>query len=270
MPVRIAQALRHWSLGAKLLALLAAVLVLQPLSLLLGRGHTSFGISFPLAAGFLLWLGLWLRKPLLGWVYAQRWRRLLWYGALAGVLAWLIGLLVFVAMILKASELPESVQGPVAAIIVLGSSTPNAQPSPTTQARLDTAYLVAQRFPQAVVAVSGGVDFGEVLSEGHVMGEYLRQRGLPAAQIIQEEVSTSTDLNFKLTEPLLAARGIALDDPIVFVTSDFHVWRAARIAHRQGWHNVQAVGAPTPLYIRYNAWLREYFAVCSSRLLGEI
>ncbi|MDH5858251.1 YdcF family protein [Lampropedia aestuarii] len=270
MLVYVAQAVGRWPFGAKLLALLATILVLQPLSLLLGRGHTSFGVSFPLAVGLLLWLGLCLRKPLLGWVYARRWRRLLWYGVWLAVLAWLIGLFAFVATLLTASELPESVQGPVAAIIVLGSSTPNAQPSPTTRARLDTAYLVAQRFPQAVVAVSGGVDFGEVLSEGHVMGAYLRQRGLPADQIIQEEASTSTDLNFKLTEPLLASRGISLEDPIVLVTSDFHVWRATRIALRQGWQNVQAVGAATPLYIRYNAWLREYFAVFSSWLLGEI
>jgi hypothetical protein len=33
---------------------------------------------------------------------------------------------------------------------------------------------------------------------------------------------------------------------------------------------VQIVGAPTPLYLRYNAWLREYFANASSLLLGEM
>jgi hypothetical protein len=30
------------------------------------------------------------------------------------------------------------------------------------------------------------------------------------------------------------------------------------------------VGAATPLYLRYNAWLREYFALASGRLLGEL
>jgi hypothetical protein len=29
------------------------------------------------------------------------------------------------------------------------------------------------------------------------------------------------------------------------------------------------VGAATPLYVRYNAWLREYFAVLSGFLLRE-
>ena len=59
-------------------------------------------------------------------------------------------------------------------------------------------------------------------------------------------------------------------DPVVVVTSDFHTLRAQAIARRQGWQQVQAVGAPTPLYLRYNAWLREYFALASSRLLGEM
>ena len=71
-------------------------------------------------------------------------------------------------------------------------------------------------------------------------------------------------------QPVLAVRGVTVADPVVVVTSDFHTLRAQAIARRQGWQQVQAVGAPTPLYLRYNAWLREYFALASSRVLGEM
>jgi hypothetical protein len=46
--------------------------------------------------------------------------------------------------------------------------------------------------------------------------------------------------------------------------------RAQRIARKVGYAQVLPVAAPTPLYIRYNAWLREYFAFASSWLLGEL
>lgn len=260
----------HGPVWVKLLAVLATVLVLQPLSLLLGRGLTSFGVSFPLAMGLLLWACLLLRKPLSAWLHATTWRRGLGNLAMLAIALWWVSLLAFFVYLAKAANPPEGVTGPVAAIIVLGSSTPNGQPSPALQARLDAAYAVALRFPLALVAVSGGVDFGEVTSEAQVMGDYLRAHGLPAERIIQEQASTSTDLNLKLTQPLLAERGVALSAAIVVVTSDFHVWRAERIAQRQGWQDVQLVGAPMPLYIRYNAWLREYFAVASSWLLKEM
>lgn len=268
--MRVLQSVRSPPLGIKLVALFATALVLQPLSLLLGRGMSHFGIIFPLGLGLLLGLLVWFRQPVSGWIAARRWRVLLWRAILLFGGLWLASVVLFFAVIGRAGHLPEAVQGPVAAVIVLGSSTPNGRPSEALQARLDAAHRVAQQFPQALLAVSGGVDFGETLSEGEVMGDYLRALGLSAERIVQEEASTSTDLNLQLTQPLLAARGIGLSDPIVVVTSDFHVWRAARIARRQGWHSVQLVGSAMPLEIRYNAWLREYFAMLSSWLLGEM
>ena len=183
---------------------------------------------------------------------------------------WLLTLVVFFVALSRQPTGAGGLQPPVRAVIVLGSGTPGGQPSPPLRARLDLALDIAARFPQALVAVSGCVDFGETRSEGQVMGDYLRAKGLAAIRIVQEEASTSTELNLKLSQPVLAARGVGLNDPVVVVTSDFHTWRAQRIAQRQGWQQVQTVGAPTPLYIRYNAWLREYFAIASSTLLGEM
>ena len=84
-----------------------------------------------------------------------------------------------------------------------------------------------------------------------------------------EERSTSTALNLSLSMELLAAHKLSADNSIAIVTSDFHTPRAQWIADKVGLKNAHTVGAPTPLSIRFNAWLREYFAVASSWVLRE-
>ena len=155
-------------------------------------------------------------------------------------------------------------------ILVLGSGTLQGQPSPALRARLDKAHELAQAHPEAWVVVSGGVDFGETLSEGQVMGNYLRAQGLDARRILQEERSTSTELNLRYSLPLLQAQGLGPEAAVAVVTSDFHTVRAQRIARKVGYTHTLPVAALTPLYIRYNAWLREYFAMASSWLLREL
>jgi uncharacterized SAM-binding protein YcdF (DUF218 family) len=253
-----------WLIGA-----IGALLVADALALMLWRGLTSFGVTFPLAVGIVLLAFAIKRQTVHTWVHAARWRQRLWRMLCVGGALWLVSLLAFFIALARAPHGAQALDAPVSAVIVLGSGTPGATPSPPLAARLAVALDLARRFPKATVAVSGGVDFRETISEGQVMGDWLRARGLAPSRIVQEEASTSTELNLLLTQPLLAARGVTLADPVAVVTSDFHTWRAARIARRQGWQNVQAVGAPMPLYVRYNAWLREYFAIASSWLLRE-
>jgi len=158
---------------------------------------------------------------------------------------------------------------PPRALLVLGSGTPRDTVSPTLAARLDLALARAAVFPRATVVVSGGPSFGGKLSEGRIMGDYLRSRGLDAGRILQEEDSSSTEENLVFSQRLLGLHGVDADAPVEIVTSDFHVLRARWIARGAGWRQVSAVGAPMPLYLRYNAWLREYFAVLSGFLLRE-
>ncbi|WP_061503156.1 YdcF family protein [Ramlibacter tataouinensis] len=248
--------------------LLGALLVLDALFLLAERVF-SLGVTLPLALGLaLLLLGM-------RWTWVQAWledaphRRALWKGLWLAFALWLISVLAFWSVLASAGQAPANASPAPAAILVLGSGTPGAKVSPTLAARLDAGLVQARLYPGAVVVVSGGVDLYESVSEGQVMGDYLRAAGLDAGRIVQEERSSSTHENLVLSKPLLQRHGIQAAQPIQLVTSDFHTLRAGWIAERAGYARITTIGAPTPLYIRYNAWLREYFAVASGWLLRE-
>ncbi|MDA8446679.1 YdcF family protein [Paracidovorax valerianellae] len=239
---------------------------------LMAMGLFSVGVTVPGALGLALCLLAWRWHRVHSWLARARWRRPLWRAFWALLLAWMVSVGLFwnaLAGQVRAFDGAAAAAVPQA-IVVLGSGTPDGQPSPALRARLDKARELAAVHPQAWVVVSGGVDFGETLSEGQVMGDYLRAQGMPAGRILQEERSTSTELNLRYSLPLLEGKGLGLDAPMVVVTSDFHTVRAQRIARKIGFTHSIAAPAPTPLYLRYNAWLREYFATASSWVLGEL
>jgi uncharacterized SAM-binding protein YcdF (DUF218 family) len=246
----------------------AGVLLVMDAVFLMSLGVFSLGVTLPFALGVLL-LALGLK-----WDATQAWldrrpqRRAAWRWAWIGFAVWLCTVAAFWAVLAGVGHGSITAVAPKA-IVVLGSGTPNGKVSPVLAARLDVALEQARRFPDAVVVVSGGVDFGEHQSEGRIMGDYLRDKGLPPARILQEERSSSTEENLVFSKPLLKQRGVSEGDAIQVVTSDFHTLRAGWIAKRNGYTAVALQGAPTPLYVRYNAWLREYFAVLNGFVLRE-
>lgn len=256
--------------GWRLLCLLAGALLLVDAIFLMTLGVFSLGVTLPFGVGVLL-VTLGLR-----WVQIQRWldqspvRRKLWRVLWILAALWLCSLLAFWSFLAKTGEDAARAQQLPAALVVLGSGTPNGKASPALAARLDTALAQAARFPDALVVVSGGLDFAERISEGQIMGDYLRAKGLAARRIVQEEKSTSTEENLRFSKALLSQHGVTTEGDVVqVITSDFHTLRAGWIARRAGYAHVNTVGAPTPLYVRYNAWLREYFAVLSGFVLRE-
>lgn len=263
---------RQWPALRRVCAIVAAVLVADGL-VLMALGYFSLGVTVPAALGA---AGTWLAWR---WHQAQAWRgrtalrRGVWRAGGALLLLWALSVGAFwwalARQIEQAEKKATSGLAPQV-ILVLGSGTPQGQPSPALRARLNKALELAQVHPAAWVVVSGGVDFGETLSEGQVMGNYLRALGLDPRRILQEERSTSTELNLRYGLPLLQAQGLGPQAAVAVVTSDFHTVRAQRIARKVGYTHTLPVAAPTPLYIRYNAWLREYFAMVSSWLLREL
>lgn len=248
---------------------LIAVLLLGDAVVLMAHGQFNVGVLLP----FLLGAGLLAtslgQDRLQGWLARAERRRRMWRLGTIALGCWMLSVAAFWVVLARGSAQVPATEKTPAAIMVLGSRAPHGEASPTLAARLDMALAQAERFPQAVVLVSGGVDFGEQRSEAQVMGDYLRAKGLSAQRIVQEERSTSTQENLRYSRPLLAARGVAADAPVLIVTSDFHTLRAGWIARHAGYADAWTVGAPTPLSVRYNAWLREYFAVISGFVLSE-
>lgn len=182
---------------------------------------------------------------------------------------WLISLLGFFVY-LNAQIQHSNTEQKVDAIIVLGSGIIQGKASPTLALRLDRAAQVSKAFPNALIIVTGGQDYGEIKTEAEVMSAYLQQNfHINASKIQQEDQSTSTELNLKNSQPILNTHDLSLDSAISIVTSDFHTLRAEAIAHKQGYTHILMISAETPLMTRYNAWLREYFAYMSGWLFNE-
>jgi uncharacterized SAM-binding protein YcdF (DUF218 family) len=259
------------------LAFIGGVLVINSLSLF-AQGLFNFGIVLPVVIGVFFGFLAWRWKRVQAWLAGRSSRKKLWYGAWGLFAAWLMSLGLFFGMVMQKSQVQgANVTAPSAAepqflpkaIIILGSGTPNCRVSETLRLRLDAGLKQAKLYPAAWVVVSGGKDWRLDCTEAQLMGDYLRTQGLAPARIIQEDASTSTHENIRFTMPLLLSKNIANNDDISIATSDFHTLRSLYIAHRAGLTHVEMVSAATPLYIRYTAWLREYFSFIKGWLLDE-
>lgn len=60
------------------------------------------------------------------------------------------------------------------------------------------------------------------------------------------------------------------DAHLVLVTNNFHAFRSVKIAKKQGFTNVEGLGASVMWYTVPNLYLREAFAVVKYALFGQI
>ncbi|MHA3049528.1 YdcF family protein [Acinetobacter sp. ANC 4641] len=252
-----------------ILFFVGGILLTDALYLLL-QGKIHIGIVLPLimGIGFLFIALAWqfLHGYLAQHAVLQSAYFIVW--GLFGI--WLISFMVFIYQLKIHMQTQTQITSPVQAIIVLGSGVIQGQPSPTLERRLDRAAQLAKQQPQAWMVLSGGLDFAESQTEAQVMATYLQQKyGLSRQHMILEDQSTSTELNLKNSAVLLAQHQINKDMPIAIVTSDFHTIRAQAIARKQQYRHSIMFAAETPLQTRYNAWLREYFAFISGKILRE-
>ena len=227
------------------------------------------GTILPLVIGLILLGYTFFCNTIHQWVQHSDFRRRMYKIIWAGFFLWLFSVVVFFSFIQYSIHSNTSTE-PSKAILVLGSGIENGKPSPTLKNRLDTAAQYAQDYPQAIIIMTGGLGFKEKYTEAEIMAKYVQEQYPDVHNLIElEDKSTSTALNLANSQAILQASNIQLDAPITIVTSDFHSIRAKAIAQHQGYQNIISLSAPTPLYLRYNSWLREYFAYLSGFILGE-
>ncbi|MBC3862557.1 YdcF family protein [Undibacterium jejuense] len=252
------------------LCFFVGVILVVDTSILMTRHNFGFGVTFPFCVGIALLGMAWQWQKLHDWLNQKKRRQLLWKLLWTGTAIWLSTVAAFFYFIQAGHDIDiQTIRQPVRTILVLGGGTRNCLPRPTLAERLDLAFEWAQRLPDTKLVVSGGQDPGEQCTEAQVMANYLHQRGLPENRLLQEGMSTNTFENLTFSKKIMSEHGINTTDGLLIITSDFHSVRSRQIALKAGFNNLASAGAETPLSVRYNSWLREYFSFVRGWIVGD-
>lgn len=147
--------------------------------------------------------------------------------------------------------------------IVLGAGLRDGKPTLTLQRRLLTAVDYLEKHPTAKVIVSGGLDFGETITEAEAMRKYLVEKGISQERIHQEDRATSTLENLRFSKAIIDSANTDSNTRISVISNEFHLFRVRMLAKRLDME-VALIPAPTPWYLLPNVCIREYFAIAKS------
>lgn len=240
--------------------ILGVVLIVETL-IVSTLSNYNLGVILPAFFGVpLVFLALVLPKMDKGFLKFLKW-------LIAGCYAVAIGIfLVCGFLMIRASS--EGERAEADAIIVLGAAVHGDKVTWVLENRLNTAMDYMQAHPDAICVVSGGQGPGETVTEGYAMKKYMVERGMEENRIYTEEEARNTKENFENAKAIID-EVVGEDARIVFVTTNFHVYRAGQVAKEKG---VNAVGIPADdvWYLRLNNFLRECVGICVYALRGDI
>lgn len=202
---------------------------------------------------------------LLKWLWGRVWGRLILILSGLGLAALLVTLTVLCGLVI--GKLHASPEGTCRTLIVLGCQVRGEKPSLLLWHRIQTAADYLSAHPQAVAIVSGGRGSGEEISEAECMYRGLTARGIAPERIWLEDRSTVTLENLTFSRQVMEEQG--LEGPILLVSSDFHIYRALRMARDQG-IEAQALAAPSAWYAGPTYVLREAMATVKYLLTARL
>lgn len=151
-------------------------------------------------------------------------------------------------------------------VIVLGAQVRGTVPSKALYGRIlaATKYLIDN--PDSLVICSGGQGPGEHITEAQAIKNGLLANGIPSDRILLEEASTNTVENLSFCKQLIK-------DPtslVVIVTSDFHIFRAKKIAEHLGYQNLSMCPDNKFLPTTVSYYIREFFALFKDLAVGNL
>ena len=129
---------------------------------------------------------------------------------------------------------------PAENVIVLGMATENGKPTDDLLLRLDTAAKYLEEHPESVAVLTGGNPDESGRTEAAVMHDILAGRGIAEERMIIEDQSDTTIANYKNTAKLINP-----DEPVVLISSNYHMDRAVQTAKNAGFTNVLRLPAPS-------------------------
>ena len=133
--------------------------------------------------------------------------------------------------------------GPAEYALVLGLALENGEPAPDLLRRLDTAQAYLNENPEARLILTGGNPDRSSRTEAAAMRELLTRRGVPEDRLVLEDRARTTKENLANAAELISA-----DEPVVVISSDYHMDRAVRTARGAGFSRVMRLPAPSGFF----------------------
>lgn len=127
--------------------------------------------------------------------------------------------------------------------VVLGLALQNGQHVPDLIDRVETAAQFSQENPEATLILTGGNPDKNGMTEAAVMRDLLIERGVSEDRIILEDRAKTTIENFRNT-----AQMVDPTQPIVLITSNYHMERSVKTANDAGFTNVLRRPAPSSFF----------------------
>lgn len=204
-------------------------------------------------------------------VPVNRFLRKLWKkkaGKAAEIFLGLIFAAIFtLAIILYGCMLHAAVKQPLpnATLIVLGCKVHGRSPSLILQNRLTAALDYLNKNPDSLCIVSGAQGDGEAVTEASVMYRWFCDRGISPSRILLEEQATDTRDNLRYSIALMEQHP-ECSRTLAIATSDFHVYRALRVADSFGFE-AGPVTAKTPWWLYPTYVVREMYGILENWFL---
>ena len=158
-------------------------------------------------------------------------------------------------------------------MVILGCQVKPWGPSVLLQDRLDKALDYLEGHPEVQIVVSGGQGPDEPTTEAQAMRDYLVAHGIEAEQIWLEDQSHNTWQNIRYTLALLDEEGVDPNEPVLLVSSGFHLTRARMLWDRaagEGSHPLSTLAAPcTHVPSRLKMYIREPLALVKSFIVDR-
>ncbi len=147
------------------------------------------------------------------------------------------------------------------AIIVLGSGVnEDNTPTDTAKLRLNEAIAYYTKNPNCYIVVTGSYAQNSEITEAMAMKNYLIEHNIPSDVILTEDNAKSTYQNFTNSKIILEDNNIDSGN-IVFVSQNFHLYRASYFAKEAGFSSINTIGVRTDIFVFIPAMLREITAV---------
>ena len=144
--------------------------------------------------------------------------------------------------------------------VVLGAPMVGRSASGLLEERIRAAIGYADRNPDSVFYVTGGLKPKADITEGEYIRINLQAARISPKRIVTEKEAKTTAANFSNIIALMAEHGAAPDEPAVLITSAFHCPRATLYAKRAGFTRLRYVLVRTDWYETCTWMVREIFA----------